>query len=106
MNLEQESTSISDRTPDNSTTWFGALNARLHSFFEGYGDQSDLNEQTRFGQRALNSFIFFVLLIAVLIFLGVGLSWLNGASQIDDSQVKLPASNTKSAEAPPAIPPA
>src|SRR5262245_40609556 len=102
MNLEHESTSVPD---NNSTGWFDALRLRYRSIFDKNTEQSISGDQTRFGQKVINSTILFVLLIAILMIFGIGLSWFNGDTQKDlDSDAKLPATKSASVEAPAASP--
>jgi hypothetical protein len=105
MNLEHESTSIRDKTPDNSAGLFGALRIRYHVFIENYREPVYPGERARFGQKAINLAIFCALFIAILTVFGVGLSWFNGDSEkVDDSQVNPPVTKSASAEAPAASP--
>jgi hypothetical protein len=107
MNLEHESTSISENTPDHLPGFFEALRSRYHVFIENYREPSSPGERTRFGQKAINFAIFCALFIAILTVFGVGLSWFNGGAQKgDDSQVNAPATKSASAEAPTPLPPA
>jgi len=105
MNLEHESTSISDKTPDHLPGFFGALRSRYHVFIENYRDPSNPNERARPGQKAINFALFCALFIAILTVFGIGLSWFNGGPQRkDDSQVTAPATKSTKAEAPAALP--
>src|SRR5262245_34579364 len=104
MNLDHESMSTSDKTPDNLPGFFGALRSRYHVFIENYREPSSPGDRSRIGQKAINFAIFCVLLIAILTVFGVGLSRFNGGSQkVDDSQVNPPATKSASAQAPAAL---
>jgi hypothetical protein len=107
MNLEHESTSISEKTPDHLPGLFGALRTRYHVFIENYREPAYPGERARFGQKAINFAIFCALFIAILTVFGVGLSWFNAGSQTsDDTQVNPPDTKSASAEAPTPLPPA
>src|SRR5262245_27919162 len=105
MNLEHESMSVGEKTPDNIPGFFGALRSRYHVFIENYREPSSPGERSRIGQKAINFAIFCLLFIAILTVFGVGLSWFNGGSQkVDDSQANPPATKSASAQAPAALP--
>jgi len=105
MDLEHESKSLGAKTPDNLPGFFGALRSRYYVFIENYRERANANERTRFGQKVINSAIFFVLLIAILIVFGIGLSWIAGSSQIDHAnRENQPATKSAGDEAPAALP--
>lgn len=105
MNLEHESMSTSEETPDNLPGFFGALRSRYHVFIENYREPSIPGERSRIGQKAINFAIFCLLFIAILTVFGVGLSWFNSGSQkVDGNQINQPATKSASAQTPAALP--
>ena len=105
MNPEHESTSFNDETPVRPTGLFGVLRSRYQVFIENYRGPASQDERARFGHKAINSVIFFVLLIAILMVFGIGLSWVSGGSQKgDESQMTQPGAKAESADTPAPLP--
>src|SRR5262245_43444432 len=105
MNLEHESMSTGEKTPETLPEFFAAFRPPYPVFIENYREPSIPEERSRIGQKAINFAIFCLLFIAILTVFGVGLSWFNGGSQkVDDSRVNPPATKSASAQAPEALP--
>src|SRR5262245_17209655 len=101
MNLEHESSSTGEKTPDNLPGFFGALRSRYQVFIENYREPSSSGEGARLGQKAINFAIFCALFIAILTVFGIGLSWFNAGSQkVTGSQETPPATKSAGVEAP------